>query len=86
MPRITLTPVRLVFLIPIRSAARLAYLLFPRSCFLFCLTDVTWRLFTDVLESVPLLSCVSTNLHIPKSGKHWVSQMRKPHDRMRFMA
>lgn len=45
------------------------------SWFLFYLINVTGHLFTDVLESIPLLSRVSAYLHIPESGKHRVSNM-----------
>lgn len=60
MPRITLTPVQLVFLIPIRSAPCLAYLLFLRSWFLFYLMShdvclqMCWSQFLCSLVSLPI--------------------------------
>lgn len=46
---------------------------FPQREFIFCLITAMWLLFTDVLEPLPLLSCVSTCIDIPQSGKYRVS-------------
>lgn len=75
MLQITLTPVQRVFLTHIRCVHDLCMYLsvFPQSEFIFYLITALWLLFTDVLEPLPLLSCISTSINISQSGKYRVS-------------